>query len=253
MASFLLDGRISYWKLNEAAGSNRLDSIVATGNDLAEIGGNVTQGSPLFTGSINSAQFSGSGPYLRDATPTGLNFGAGSFTIAAWINIAATTTLDQGCVCKFQPSGNQRQFALFYFNVNANMRFGVSGDGSNDFSIDDTVTNVFGVTYLVCAWYDGSANTVNIQTDNATINSAAGPASVFGSTAGLDVGRFDVTVDRIWNGRIDEVGIWNRLLTTQEKGDLYNGGAGLPFSQFKSSGVVGEYHFYWQDRIRRRR
>ncbi len=30
-------------------------------------------------------------------------------------------------------------------------------------------------------------------------------------------------------GRVDEITIWKRLLTTQEKADMYNAGAGLAY------------------------
>lgn len=227
MASFLRDGLVYYWRLNEAAGSDRVEEIA--GKDLDEIGGTVAQGSPLLTGSVNSAEFTGSGAFLAVTGASEVNLGSGSFTLVCRLNIDATTTVDQGVMAKFQPTGSQRQFTLFYFNTEGNLRFGVSSDGADDFSISDTLTNLFGVSYLACAWYDGSDDTVNIQvtelaTDTlGTINSAAGPTVIHSGTASLDVGRFDVGVDRIFDGRIDEAMIYDRVLNQDEKLDLLNG------------------------------
>jgi hypothetical protein len=42
---------------------------------------------------------------------------------------------------------------------------------------------------------------------------------------------------------IDEVGVWNRLLSDQEVSDLWNGGAGLtyPFGQITGNGINTKY------------
>jgi len=235
MAVLLKDGLISYWKLNEAAGSNRIDSVGSTGNDLVEIGGSVIQGSPLWTGSINSAEFTEALPYLQTSGgATGLNFGAGTFFIAGWALLDSPLNVDFGLISKFQVTGDQRQFTIFYQNINANYTFNVSSDGVDSFAVDDTLVPVG--TVFVCAWYDESDNTINIQTNNGTPVSAAGPTSVFSGTAELDIGRLDLGVDRVFDGEIDEIGIWNRILNTEEKDALYNSGSGgVTFGEFKGS------------------
>lgn len=229
----LADNLVSYWKLNEAAGSTRLDSI-GTDNDLSEVGGNVSQGSPLVTGSDpNSADFGGSSNYLRDASPSGLPSGSGSFTIACWARLEGNSGDFQGLVCKFTPTGNQRQFALVYHGGASNTyRFGVSSNGSDDFSVNDDDSSVLNETHFIIAFYDGDADTVNIQTNNGTISSVAGPTTIHNGTAGLDIGTIDVVTNEPFEGRIDEVGIWTRLLSTEEKTALYNSGDGgtYPFN-----------------------
>ena len=41
------------------------------------------------------------------------------------------------------------------------------------------------------------------------------------------------------NGRIDEVGIWKRVLTSDERTAIYNGGAGLPlFNAYANSATI---------------
>jgi len=243
MAVLLKDGLISYWKLNEAAGANRIDSVGSTGNDLVEIGGSVIQGSPLWTGSIQSAEFTRALPYLQTSGgANGLNLGSGSFFMAAWTLLDSPLTVDFGLISKFQVTGDQRQFTLFYQNTVQNYSFSVSSDGIDSFAVDDTLVGVG--TIFVCAWYDGDNNTVNIQTNNGTAVSAAGPTSVFGGTAELDIGRVDFGVDRVFDGEVDEVYFGNRVLNVEEKSALYNSGSGgLTFEEFKGSDS-GFLHYY---------
>ncbi len=228
MASFLRDGLLYSWNLNEAAGADRAEELL--GKNLDEIGGTVPQGAELVTGSVNSAHFAGSGGnYLAVTGTSEMNLGAGSFTVVARINIDATTTANQGVMSKFNPTGNQRQFTLFYFDTESNLRFGVSSDGTDDHSISDTLTEAFGTSYLACAWYNGDDNTVNIQTTAlgsdtlGTHNSAAGPATIHPGTASLDIGQLNTGVDSIFDGRIDEALVYSRLLNTDEKLDLVGG------------------------------
>lgn len=236
MASFLRDGLLYYWNLNEAAGVDRAEELLS--KDLDEIGGTVPQGSPLLTGSVNSAHFAGSGGnYLAVTGTSEVNLGAGSFTLVTRINIDASVG-NQGIMSKFTPTGDQRQFSFFYFHTEGNTRFGVSSDGVDDFSISDTLTEAFGSSYLACAWYNGDDNTVNVQTTAlgsdtlGTHNSAAGPVTVHAGTASLDIGQLNLGSNNIFDGRIDEALVYNRLLTDDEKLDLVGGAL---FDDFVSS------------------
>jgi hypothetical protein len=58
------------------------------------------------------------------------------------------------------------------------------------------------------------------------------------STKGISLGARNYA-DRFYDGLIDEVGIWNRVLTSDEISDLYNSGTGLSYP-FTSSGWDGK-------------
>jgi len=84
---------------------------------------------------------------------------------------------------------------------------------------------------FVTAWHDAAANTGNLEVDlNGTGEDPAygtyAPPSgavvplVFGKTPGSA---------EYFDGILDEVGLWRRVLTAQERTDLYNGGAGLAY------------------------
>lgn len=48
----------------------------------------------------------------------------------------------------------------------------------------------------------------------------------------INFGNRPLISSRLWYGRIDEVGIWNRSMTSSEVASLYNSGAGLSYDSF---------------------
>jgi hypothetical protein len=71
-------------------------------------------------------------------------------------------------------------------------------------------------------WHDATANKLYSSLNGAAANETA--ATGFNtSTADFIIGEHTF----YWNGLIDEFGFWSRVLTAQERTDLYNAGAGL--------------------------
>lgn len=235
----LLDGLISYIPCNEATGTTRVDAFGPQA--CAEISGTVEQVSALITGGGGAADFDGAGEYLSDTSPSQMDF-SGSFTIGMWAKKDATTGVDQGGVCRFEPTGNQRQFALFYQFVDANYVFGLSLDGAAFTEVDDGLTPADGTIHMVLGWYNADDNTLNIKTDNNASISAAGPVAVFNpASTSLDIGRLNAGAERIFNGAIGPVMIWNKVLSAAECVELYNGGSGALLSTYTSSAKLSRH------------
>jgi len=93
--------------------------------------------------------------------------------------------------------------------------------------------------YLVVT-YDASAGEVRhyvngsqLGTTRTGINTA-----INNSAATFSIGRPDSTSSGdYFDGIIDEVGIWSKVLTTTEISDLYNSGSGIPY-EAAASGIV---------------
>jgi hypothetical protein len=98
----------------------------------------------------------------------------------------------------------------------------------------------FGGALSVSAWhhivviFDGSqtgdANRLKMYADGSqlTLSVAAGavPAALQADGADFNLGKFGGGLTFYMNGRIDEVGIWSKALTSGEVAELYNAGAG---------------------------
>jgi hypothetical protein len=80
--------------------------------------------------------------------------------------------------------------------------------------------------HFVVFWHNAAANTIQIQIDNAAPVSA-------GTTGPMPAGLGAVTIGLGWglnfDGLIDEIGLWRRVLTADERTQLYNGGNGLTY------------------------
>lgn len=104
-------------------------------------------------------------------------------------------------------------------------RFSVWTSANVENNIDSTGTLTSGRWYFIVAWHDTTADTINVQVDNGTFDSASYTSGTRNVATALNIGRHGTT-GTYMNGRIQYVGFWKRVLTQQEKTDLYNYGRG---------------------------
>jgi hypothetical protein len=208
-------GLVSYWNLSEASG-NRADSHgsnTLTDNNTVT---SVTNAPANMPGTV--ANFVAlSAQYFSIVENTIWN-GDIDTTIAAWV-YRNTTGVD---VIASRENGATRSILL-------------RGDGgANDASLftrdyADSVTKSGTLTaatwHLVIAWHDAAGNSIGVQVDDA--------AAATASTGGVNTtpnGTFALG-GRITNshldGRMSSPAVWSRVLTAQERADLYAAGAGL--------------------------
>jgi len=230
--STLLDNIVAYWKLDEASGT-REDSVGS--NDLTD-NNTVTQAQ----GKVDeAAQFTNEYPnpyeYLSHADNADLSTGDIDFTIAAWVYGDRTPESNEywGIVTKDSDSDSREYFLIWNGNENR-FHFRVM-DGSA--SKGEVKATTFGAPstltwYFIVVWHDATANTVNIQVNNGTVDSAATSGAPADTDAEFRIGRDYSDNYRCWDGRIDEVGFWKRTLTEAERTALYNSGNGVSHPHF---------------------
>lgn len=205
----LTDQLVAYWKLEEASGP-RADSAGA--NTLTDVN-TVTQAA----GKIgNAGQFTAANTeYLSRADNAALSMGVGvHFTFAAWVY---PDTL--GAMAILSKFGSE-----YLLDTQAGVpRLFVSSGLSYSSALIVSTWN------LVIAWYDGAER--GIQVDDGVPVTQVFSTDATDGAAEFRIGhRVDTPASDYWNGRIDEVGIWKRAITVQERADLWNGGAGFnPF------------------------
>jgi hypothetical protein len=219
----LLDNLVSYWKLDEASGT-RVD--VHGSNNLTDVN-TVTQAA----GKIgNAGQFvNANDEYLEIAvaSQSGLDF-TGSLTVSAWVWMDTTgfryilskggTATGGGYVLEWTTSGSRFRFSI--------------SDGSVVRLVNGLSTTATGQWFFIVAWYNSGDNSVNIQVDNGTPETAtpAGGAPTANAVS-FKIGWLQGSTAH-WDGRIDEVAVWGRVLTSPERTNLYNSGAGLAYTDF---------------------
>lgn len=219
-SSSLNTNLISYWKMDEVAGS-RADST-ATGATLSD------NGVTLFGSGIisNAALFNGTSQYLTAADSAALSTGDIDFTVSAWVYIHAKNN-SNAIINKGDLNAGPWEYQLERRNATDRFRFFVS-DGSVSGNVEATTFGAptLDTWYLVIAWHDSVANTVNITVNAGATDSTSYSSGGNDTANGLCIGRPNLYNGEYLDGRVDEVGFWKKVLSASERTELYNSGAG---------------------------
>ncbi len=226
MAS-LLDGLVSYWKLDEASG-NAIDAH-GSNNYIDEN----SVGSAA--GKINSARvfIRDSGKRLYQPSNSSLAVGDIDFTISQWVYFNTVTNFE----FLYNKSSNLvagQEFAVF---VNTRLAFFVRDPAGNASEVLSSAAIPTGQWLHVVAWHDSVANEIGLQINNASAFIQAHSTGVRTGTQEVELGaRKSQNLFRL-NGLLDEVGFWKRMLTPAERAALYNSGNGLSYDKFRPPGL----------------
>ncbi len=229
-----LTGLYAYYKLDEASNSNAYDAV--NGRTLVQYHGIVGSAA----GVINTSRYfpggmggTGAANFLDNSSSSFTNFapGANHFFATFWVKAA---TLTYGYDASFLGRFNlpKAEWLVFLNPTTKKPKFDVTADGSTQITVE--ATTAFANTtdwYFVAAGWDGTNIKISVNGGPYVTASFAGP--VFNG-GGSDFGIGSEGGGNVWNGQIDEVAIWigRNDLTISEVQQLYNNGAGLPFSSF---------------------
>jgi len=232
-ASFPASGLISYWPLNEASG---------TANDIAGTN-HLTDNNTVTSaaGKIGNARefTAANSESLTRASNSTLVLGDIDFTFSCWVRMKTLPANGTRYVLIAKDSNVTRELLIAYLRQDADegsagFRFSILGSGGSpvrQVSSGTTGFNSVDTWYHLVAWHDASADTVNLQINSGSVASetTSGTAPATG-TAEFSLGyRADSGSPGYLNGMLDEVAFWKRILTSDERQALFNGGAGLAY------------------------
>jgi hypothetical protein len=191
---------VSYWAFEESSGT-RYDSVLTSAKDLSEIGA-VTGSAAGMNG--DAANFvAGSGSYFQNLTSIVDWYDA--WSLAGWAKRSATSST---------------RILIAWPNTLYQLYHRSTGPGVRSTFAGTTLTKNLDVTswhHIILTW-DG------VDTVSLYVNADAGTSGT-ASPADLIDGIYVADGDN--DGLMDEWGVWSRVLTSQERADLYNGGAGV--------------------------
>ncbi len=207
-------GLVSYYPLNETSGTNAED--VAGTRDLTHTNGATVNQVGIIGRAVD---YNGVNEYSIMASA--LNLGTGDFAVSMWVDVDVIT-------------GTNILFDFGYNNLES-LSLGILTDGSLTWvTVDGNVDSnknigTGGYQHLVMV-RDGTTSRVYLDNSVST--------NVTSAFLGQDInqkfaiGYSPVRSGANWgfNGRMDEVGLWNRTLSAQEVSDLFNGGVGITFT-----------------------
>lgn len=243
--SFPLTSLVAHWKLDEASGT-RADAT-SRGNNLTD-NNTVTQAAGKI---VNSALLTlANSEYLSLASNADVSMGDIDFTFAVWVYLNSKATV-QTILAKLSDATADQDYQIQYDSVSDRFRFRVIQSPT---TVRQVAANSFGspsvsTWYHIVAWHDATANTINICVNNGTVDSlATGGALIAASASQFRLGaQAHSGFPEYLDGRLDEVSIWKRVLTSAERAILYNSSLGIAystalqpakFSLYRSTGLV---------------
>lgn len=224
-----LTGLVSYWTMDESGGT-RFDSHGS--NDLSD--NNTVESA---TGKIgNAASFIAvNSTYLSHVSNASLQMsGNTDWTISTWVNLDPSVP-NQCLITKDDSAPSSRDYTLDYHgSIVLDGGFRVYIQGGATYIAIMGVNSLAPGWYFLVAWYDSSNGQLHLRVNDATTyDSITGATGTDVSNSEFRIGARQYTGAEFYSGSIiDESGLWKRLLTTTERTQLFNGGAGLPYSSF---------------------
>lgn len=217
----IADSIVAYWKLDEASG----DCADATGNGYTGTNTSVTYGAGLIN---NCGEFT-SGTRLFDFGDTAAFYGSDrDFSWQAWVNL--TSANSTGHIIGCGDISSAVRHILYYAGTPTKRFIFLVNDGSSNASVTANTFGVpsTGVWYHVVAWHDSVNNELGISV-NTTSDTVAHSTGVTTTSRRTRMGRGSEGNGQLSTGSIDEVGFWDKVLSSSERSQLYNSGAGLAY------------------------
>lgn len=235
----LIDGLVSYWKMDAASG-DEADSHGS--NTLTSGGGAADPGTAA--GKLNgSRDFDGSNDTLSASDAASLDLS--DFSISLWFYPDVLDTSYRNLFVKGLDGASGRNYGIAH-SAGVSNRFylqiqGVSG-------LTSEITPSSGPT--ASAWnhavltYDATTRVRKLYLGGSEVHSQTGSSGTPTTNSLALVVGGGGSGFAFHNGRIDEIGLWSRDLSSAEVTELYNSGNGLAYPFAAGGGL-------WNRRTRR--
>ncbi len=210
---------ISYYKLEDTTDFYSTNNLTNNGT------------ATFVAGKVNNAVnlLSASSQYLSitDASQSGLDINS-DFSIFCWF-LTNTASAYQFIVSK-NDFGTTNILSYSFGTDNANhLRLTISSNGTVDIEKFSTGTLNTATWYYVGVTYNKTAGTCAFYINGSASGTGSSlPTSINNNNVDVMIGAIknNGTPAYFVNGKIDELGIWSKTLSTTEVTDLYNGGNG---------------------------
>ncbi len=187
---------------------------------------------------------SGSSQYGHNDDSSTWNLGSGDFTMSLWVKFTSLPTNGNEMSFLTHFNANQHKWIFHVYN-NAGTYQIQTGDYQNFFDYFNCSPNLTTGVWYNFVWRR-SGNTFNVYQAASSIGSSTHAVTFETITGNLNFAQEGSPNNRYLDGTMDEIGIWNRALTTGEISTLYNLGSGYYITTASGPGntnLLGLWHF----------
>lgn len=225
------DGLVGWWKLNEGSGTSAVDSS-GQGNT-----GTLTNGPTWVSGKrAQAVSFDGSDDYIQ--LPAQLIAIGNTFTFTAWIYFTGSLTT------RYTVFGQENAASAFMFEVGQGPGSAGTGRVGSLYSGQVDADSVSGVL-LVNTWThiaytkNGTGATSTIYINGRSVGLATNIGLTYSNSSGTKaIGRRSAA-SQVFSGSIDDVRLYNRVLTETEIKAIYM--AGTPAAVINGNGKIENF------------
>ena len=203
----------SYLKMDESSGASVSDTTVYD-NDGAQAWATWTMGYI-----DNGLDFNGTSSYVDMGNPTDLQFGAGDFTASAWVK--ADDVNSTRILFWYGDSGADTS-QWWLRSVSGRLVFlldSTDGPAVTNIATDDVVLD--NDWHHVAIVRNGSTLKIIVDGVVEKSGSVSSYINVTSTTNGLTIGKDKGDIGRYWDGKIDEVRLYNAALTEEQVESIF--------------------------------
>lgn len=217
----LTDNLVAYYKLDESSG-NATDAVGGTSLTAS------ASAPTAATGKISGARQFTSTSTQRFSLADNATHSTGDidFSFSAWVYMDARNN-NRGFLGKW--TSGQEEYALVYLSNRLGFYVHDASSGQHGVNADDIGDPSASTWYHIVCGHDALANIAFIQVNGGTRYTVAHTTGVRNGTSPFNIGDYNNDAGTVLSGRVDEVGMWKRVLSSAEAITLYNSGAGLAY------------------------
>lgn len=221
----ILTSLAAYWKFDEASG----DLVDALGANTLTATASAPGTAAGVLGTARSFT-SGSSQGFSLADNAALSAGDRDFHFAGWVFPTVFSSGNGKYVFSKADTASTREYWLVIISATNNAQFSVTAAGSTIVSVTASSVNMTASNwYFVDCGHDSVNNQIFCRVNNGTKHTTAHTTGVFDSGSTFRMSGVLSATNFYFDGRLDELGRWNRLLTDAEITTLYNGGVGKTY------------------------
>jgi hypothetical protein len=230
----LLNALIAYWPMNEAGGANNALDTHSNGLTLTQTGDPGSDTGKVYSAARTFVPID----YFSRASETLLQVGGADWTMALWVYTTAISDLGNWLVNKRGSGTTNAEYQIFISKNFGTYRFG-SWSGTTPTAFNGPAPNLNTWEFVV-AWFVSATNTMYLQVNNGTVESAAAAGAINTTTQpfGIGTGIWGPAEATSHQGRLGPIAYWKSsagnggVLTQAQRDALWNAGNGLAYTAF---------------------